>query len=221
MASIVQKQDRDPRRVAWSLNSAEGASALVHDAQAALRARMAPRVPTARDLNELDTRLVTAWEAVEGSSRAPPLYHVSSEENRMVMPHCALEGGAESEALRRRYNVSEFPPESSALDAMAHARRPEVLAVALAVELTLPFTYTSANDDDLFTRERWRAHTVTDVLQSKTDAVPLTTEARPMPPDVANEDLTVINTHTYDMDPPIYDGTISWFEGWDAHFQGL
>jgi hypothetical protein len=221
MSSVLRKQERDPRRVAWSHQRPEGASALVSAAQAALRARMKPRIPSERDLNELDRRLEMSWEAVEGTSRVPPVYHVASEDQRMVMPHSALEGGEESDLLRRRYNVAEFPPEPASLDAMALARRPEEMAVQLAVELTYPFTLVSANDDALFKSERWRAHTLTDVLRSKADSVPLATEVRPLPPDVASDKQSLVNIRAYDLDPPMQDGRVAWFAGWDAYFDGI
>jgi hypothetical protein len=172
------------------------------------------REPTERDYNELDRRLQLSIDAVEGERTAHPFFFVEAEASRVHMPHCVFDDPAQSPLLRLRYGITDDP--SMPLrnrDTGDSSRDPRWQAIKLAVELTLPFTRVSVADDELHAREKWRAHTTSDVLNSTEDAVPLTAPARPVKPHHRSTANVLENLR---FEKPLYpDGHQAWFEGWD------
>jgi hypothetical protein len=211
------KRDHDPRNVAWAFDKRVNHVAVQQIAQRVLQSKIKRKL-TERDRHELDKCLEQSIRAVEGNSRAVPSFFLEEEVDRYAMPNYAFDDPEIAAQLRKRYGIANKAPSSATPDALAAARDPLFEAVLLAVERTIPFTLYSKNDDLLFKDEKWRAHTIQDVLNAKTDVVPIPTAPRPLPLGSNTRKNPIGNTRENDLSPPLHDGDVAWFAGWDQYF---
>jgi hypothetical protein len=211
----------DLRVLTWGETEDTGDSAgaymidIREQARDALGTAMGGKTPTERDLNELDRQLELMMSSVGGNRMRGHMeqtyFFASEEDERVSMPHYAVE----SERTAALFNIRNRRPDQ-VKNATSAERDPSKMAVMLAVALTLPYTEISSRDDDVFVKEKWRAHTNTDVLQSATSSIPLFTA--PLPTKPHSTTLKGGENVRFDevTDRPLFpDGHSAWFEGWD------
>jgi hypothetical protein len=208
----------DLRAVAWSESSGESAGAYItglrQQARDALQVEMGTgNTPTQRDLNELDRQLELMMVSVGGNRHRgyheSPYFYVSEEVDRVAMPHYAVDA-----RMASQYNIRNSRP--NMVDATAEKRDPASMVVMLAVALTLPYTKVSKRDDETFKKEKWRAHTHTDVVIGSAAHIPVYTTPQPTNPHTStlkgNENMRFDAVTEHPIFP---DGHSAWFEGWD------